>query len=41
MPKVGMQPVRRRQLIDAMIETIHRFGFADTMISRIAGVAGM
>ncbi|UKV16781.1 transcriptional regulator BetI [Thalassospiraceae bacterium SW-3-3] len=41
MPKVGMQPVRRRQLIDATIETIHRFGFADTTISRIAGAAGM
>ncbi|WP_417810966.1 choline-responsive transcriptional repressor BetI [Thalassospira alkalitolerans] len=41
MPKVGMQPVRRRQLIDATIETIHRHGFADTTISRIAGAAGM
>ncbi len=36
-----MQPVRRRQLIDATIETIHRHGFADTTISRIAGAAGM
>ena len=41
MPKVGMQPVRRRQLIDATIETIHRHGFADTTISRIASAAGM
>ncbi|AUG53109.1 transcriptional regulator BetI [Thalassospira marina] len=41
MPKVGMQPVRRRQLIDATIATIHQFGFADATISRIAGTAGM
>ncbi len=41
MPKVGMQPVRRRQLIDAAIETIHRHGFADTTISRIASAAGL
>ncbi|HAY48898.1 MULTISPECIES: transcriptional regulator BetI [Thalassospira] len=41
MPKVGMQPVRRRQLIDATIETIHRHGFADTTIARIANAAGM
>ncbi|MCC9623082.1 transcriptional regulator BetI [Thalassospira sp. MA62] len=41
MPKVGMQPVRRRQLIDATIETIHRHGFADTTIARIAKAAGM
>mgnify|MGYP000114738233 CR=1 FL=1 len=36
-----MQPVRRRQLIDATIETIHRHGFADTTIARIASAAGM
>ncbi|QPO13343.1 transcriptional regulator BetI [Thalassospira sp. A40-3] len=41
MPKVGMQPVRRRQLIDATIETIHQHGFADTTIARIANTAGM
>lgn len=41
MPKVGMQPVRRRQLIDATIETIHRHGFADTTIARISKAAGM
>ncbi|WP_297001485.1 MULTISPECIES: choline-binding transcriptional repressor BetI [unclassified Thalassospira] len=41
MPKVGMQPVRRRQLIDATIETIHSHGFADTTIARIAKAAGM
>jgi|TARA_R110001583_G_scaffold85564_2_gene224242 TetR/AcrR family transcriptional repressor of bet genes len=41
MPKVGMQPVRRRQLIDATITTIHQYGFADATISRIAGAAGM
>lgn len=36
-----MQPVRRRQLIDATITTIHQYGFADATISRIAGAAGM
>ena len=41
MPKVGMQPVRRRQLIAATIETIHQHGFADTTIARIAKAAGM
>jgi TetR/AcrR family transcriptional repressor of bet genes len=41
MPKVGMQPVRRRQLIDATIKTIHQYGFADTTISKIAGAAGL
>lgn len=41
MPKVGMQPVRRRQLIDATIETIHRHGFADATIVRISKAAGM
>jgi TetR/AcrR family transcriptional repressor of bet genes len=41
MPKVGIQPVRRRQLIDATIETIHDHGFADTTIARISKAAGM
>ncbi len=41
MPKVGMQPVRRRQLIDATIETIHLHGFADATIARISKAAGM
>lgn len=41
MPKVGMQPVRRRQLIDATIRTIHDHGFAEATISRIAQEAGL
>lgn len=41
MPKLGMGPVRRRQLIDAAIASIHEFGFADTTVARIAAKAGV
>lgn len=41
MPKVGMQPIRRRQLIDATIRTIEAHGFADTTIARISRTAGL
>lgn len=41
MPKVGMEPIRRRQLIEATIAAIHAHGFADTTVSRIGAVAGV
>ncbi|WP_110665762.1 transcriptional regulator BetI [Salinicola halophilus] len=41
MPKVGMQPIRRRQLIEATLATIDEFGLADATISRIARRAGV
>jgi len=41
MPKVGMEPIRRRQLIEATIASIHEFGFADTTVSRISAAAGV
>lgn len=40
-PKVGMEPIRRRQLIQATISSIHEHGFADTTIARIARAAGV
>lgn len=36
MPKIGMQSIRRRQLIEATIATIEAHGFADTTIARIS-----
>ena len=41
MPKLGMQQIRRRQLIDATIETIEAHGFAETTIARISKAAGL
>ncbi|MEX0300363.1 MAG: transcriptional regulator BetI [Kordiimonas sp.] len=41
MPKVGMQPIRRQQLIDATIRTIARVGYADTTVGRIAKDASL
>lgn len=41
MPKIGMQDIRRRQLIDATIGTIERYGFAETTIARISQAAGL
>lgn len=41
MPKVGMQPIRRQQLIDATIVTIARVGYPDTTVGRIAKEAGL
>jgi len=41
MPKLGMQPIRRRQLIDATIRTIEAHGFAETTIARISKAAGL
>ena len=41
MPKLGMGPIRRRQLIDAAIASIHEFGIADATVARIAAKAGV
>jgi TetR/AcrR family transcriptional repressor of bet genes len=41
MPKLGMEPIRRRQLIDATIAAIHENGFPDATISRISALAGV
>jgi TetR/AcrR family transcriptional repressor of bet genes len=41
MPKRGMQPIRRQQLIDATIATIEAHGFAETTIARISQRAGL
>jgi transcriptional repressor BetI len=41
MPKIGMEEIRRRQLIDATIASIHEVGFAESSLSRISGKAGV
>ncbi|WP_130835833.1 transcriptional regulator BetI [[Erwinia] mediterraneensis] len=41
MPKVGMQPIRRRQLIDATLSTINEVGLNDATIAQIARRAGV
>ena len=41
MPKVGMQPIRRRQLIDATLETINEVGLHYATIAQIARRAGV
>lgn len=41
MPKVGMEPIRRRELIQAAIEAIHARGSLDVTIRDIARHAGV
>lgn len=41
MPKVGMEPIRRQQLIEATIYCIEQSGIADVTISQIAKQAGL
>ncbi len=41
MPKLGMGPIRRKQLVDAAIAVIHEHGFANATIARIAQRAGV
>lgn len=36
MPKLGMQSIRRRQLIDATLEAINEVGMHDATIAQIA-----
>ncbi len=41
MPKVGMEPIRRRQLIDATIASLGERGYADTTVQTISRAAGL
>ena len=41
MPKVGMEPIRRRQLIDATISSIGRYGYGEATVQRISRTAGV
>jgi transcriptional repressor BetI len=41
MPKLGMEEVRRRQLIEATIASIHEVGLAESSLSRISARAGV
>lgn len=41
MPKLGMGPIRRRQLVEAAIAVIHEHGFSNATVVRIAGRAGI
>jgi TetR/AcrR family transcriptional regulator, transcriptional repressor of bet genes len=41
MPKVGMEPIRRRQLIDATIASMGERGLADTTVQTISRGAGV
>lgn len=41
MPKVGMQPIRRSQVIAATLEAVDQVGMADASIAYIARLAGV
>ncbi|WP_207462878.1 transcriptional regulator BetI [Azospirillum sp. SYSU D00513] len=41
MPKLGMEPIRRQQLIEATITSLGERGFADTTIQTISRQAGV
>jgi TetR/AcrR family transcriptional repressor of bet genes len=41
MPKVGMQPIRRQQLIEATLQAVDQVGMADASIGVIAKMAGV
>jgi TetR/AcrR family transcriptional regulator, transcriptional repressor of bet genes len=41
MPKLGMAPIRRQQLVEAAIVVIHELGFANATVARIARRAGI
>lgn len=41
MPKLGMGPIRRKQLVAAVIAAIHEHGFANATVARIARSAGV
>jgi TetR/AcrR family transcriptional regulator, transcriptional repressor of bet genes len=41
MPKLGMGPIRRKQLVEAAIAVIHEQGFANATVARIARKAGI
>jgi|GEM_PF-5751642 len=41
MPKVGMQPIRRQQLIQATLQAVDQVGLNDASIVLIAKLAGV
>ena len=41
LPKLGMEEIRRRQLIEATIASIHDVGFSEASVQRIAAKAGV
>ncbi|MFL5336524.1 MAG: choline-responsive transcriptional repressor BetI [Geminicoccaceae bacterium] len=41
MPKLGMEPLRKRQLIEATVASLHAHGFAETTVQTIGRAAGM
>src|SRR4030095_8696194 len=41
MPNRGMKPIRRQQLIDAAIASIHEHGYSSATVARIARKAGV
>ncbi|TPK90230.1 transcriptional regulator BetI [Mesorhizobium sp. B2-4-14] len=41
MPKVGMQPIRQKQIIEAAIDTIHELGIEQSSIRQIGMKAGI
>ncbi|MBP5857759.1 transcriptional regulator BetI [Marivibrio halodurans] len=41
MPKLGMEPIRRRQLIEATVAAIHEQGLAEATVKQISARAGV
>ena len=41
MPKVGMQPIRRKQLINATIQCIYQYGLLGTTVKKVSEQAGV
>ena len=41
MPKLGMEPIRKAQLMAAAFECIHEYGFPGTTIARVSEKAGV
>jgi len=41
MPKLGMEPIRRRQLIVATLAAIHEDGLGETTLARVSARAGL
>jgi len=41
MPKVGIEPIRKKQLIEATLSSIGEYGLQGTTINTISGIAGM
>ena len=40
-PKVGMKPVRKQQLINATLESVAQYGLQNTTIITISRIAGL